>query len=195
MSTSFLLFFSDIFQDQGEGFFQGLTSIFGLRLICWERVMQMEKPKYIQWILAVEAVGLLAGFLTRAGMAFYEMNMEKPALTPPGIVFAIVWTILYARMGIGAARIAASPESPDRARALNVFVIQLALNFYWSLVFFNAQAYGFALLWLLLLWVFIILMILTFYRVDRGAALLQILYLLWVTFAAYLNYGVWQLNR
>ena len=157
--------------------------------------MQMEKPKYLQWILAVEAVGLLAGFLTREGTALYEMNMDKPALTPPGIVFAIVWTILYALMGIGAARIAAAPDSPDRAQALNVFVIQLALNFYWSLIFFNAQAYGFALVWLLLLWVFIILMILAFRRADSKAALLQIPYLLWVTFAAYLNYGVWQLNR
>lgn len=153
----------------------------------------MKKTEYFRWIAAAEATGLLAGFLTREGMAYYEMNMLKPPLTPPGWVFAAVWIVLYALMGIGAARIAASPESP--ARALNVFVIQLALNFYWSLIFFNAQAYGFALIWLLLLWVFIILMILAFSRVDRTAALLQIPYLLWVTFAAYLNYGVWQLNR
>lgn len=153
----------------------------------------MKKTEYFRWIAAAEAVGLLAGFLTREGTAAYEMTMNKPPLTPPGIVFAVVWTVLYALMGIGAARIAASSESP--ARALNVFVIQLALNFYWSLIFFNAQAYGFALIWLLLLWVFIILMILAFSRVDRTAALLQIPYLLWVTFAAYLNYAVWQLNR
>ena len=155
----------------------------------------MEKPKYLQWILAVEAVGGLAGFLTRDGTAFYEMNMVKPPLTPPGWIFGLVWTVLYGLMGIGAARIASYPESQPRARALNVFVIQLALNFYWTLIFFNARAYGFALVWLLLLWVFIILMILAFRRVDKTAALLQIPYLLWVTFAAYLNYGVWQLNR
>ena len=155
----------------------------------------MKKTEYFRWIAAAEAVGLLAGFLTREGTAFYEMNMLKPPLTPPGWVFGVVWTVLYGLMGIGAARIASYPESQARARALNVFVIQLALNFYWTLIFFNARAYGFALVWLLLLWVFIILMILAFRSVDKTAALIQIPYLLWVTFAAYLNYGVWQLNR
>ena len=157
--------------------------------------MQMKKTKYLMWFLAVEAVGVLAGFLTREGTALYEMNMEKPTLTPPGIVFTIVWTVLYALMGIGAARVDAAPESQDRSGALNIFVIQLAVNFFWSLIFFNAHAYGFALVWLLLLCVLIIMMILQFRKVDRTAALLQIPYLLWVTFAAYLNYGVWRLNR
>ena len=155
----------------------------------------MKKTEYFRWIAAAEAVGLLAGFLTREGTAFYEMNMLKPPLTPPGWVFGVVWTVLYGLMGIGAARIASYRDSEARARALNVFVIQLALNFYWTLIFFNARAYGFALVWLLLLWVFIILMILAFRSVDKTAALIQIPYLLWVTFAAYLNYGVWQLNR
>ena len=72
--------------------------------------------------------------------------------------------------------------------------MQLAVNFFWSLIFFNAQAYGAAFIWLLLLWVLIVAVIWLFSRVDRTAALLQIPYLLWVTFAAYLNYSVWQLN-
>lgn len=155
----------------------------------------MKKPNYLRWILAVEAVGALSGFLSREGTALYQQIVEKPPLTPPGILFPIVWTILYALMGIGAARVAAAPESMERSNALNVFVIQLVLNFFWSLIFFNVRAYGFALLWLLLLWVFIIVMILQFRKVDRTAAWLQIPYLLWVSFAAYLNYGVWQLNR
>ena len=78
---------------------------------------------------------------------------------------------------------------------MNLFVIQLVMNFFWSLIFFNAQAYGFALVWLLGMWLIIVAMIIAFSRVDRTAALLQIPYLLWVTFAAYLNYGVWMLNR
>lgn len=106
-----------------------------------------------------------------------------------------MWSILYALMGIGAARVAAADGSPERSRALNVFVVQLVVNFFWSLIFFNARAYGFALVWLLLLWILILWMIILFYRVDKPAALLQIPYLLWVTFAAYLNYGVWQLNQ
>ena len=155
----------------------------------------MKKSRYFLWIAAVEAVGFLSGIFSRQGTAFYEANVYKPSLTPPGVLFPIVWSILYTLMGIGAARVAAAPHSSHRSRALNLFVIQLVFNFFWSLFFFNAQAYGFALLWLLVLWVLIIAMILQFRKVDRTAALLQIPYLLWVTFAAYLNFGVWQLNR
>ena len=155
----------------------------------------MKKPKYLLWIAVTEAVGLLSGLLSRGGTEIYNEMIEKPALSPPAILFPIVWTILYALMGIGAARIAASDYSVARSRALNVFVIQLIVNFFWSLIFFNAQVFGFALLWLLLLWALIIVMIVLFWQVDKPAALLQIPYLLWVTFAAYLNYAVWQLNR
>ena len=146
------------------------------------------------WILAVETTGVLSGLLSRQGMQVYTEMIHKPPLSPPGVLFPLVWTILYALMGIGAARIEASADSDLRSRALNVFAVQLVVNFFWSLIFFNARAYGFALVWLLLLWVLIIAMILLFWPVDRLAAMLQIPYLLWVTFAAYLNYGVWQLN-
>ena len=157
--------------------------------------MRMKKPKYLPWILAAEAVGILSGLLSRQGMQLYEQMTQKPPLTPPGIVFGLVWTVLYALMGVGAARVGAVPESRHRSRGLNLFVVQLVFNFFWSLIFFNARAYGFALVWLLVLWVLILLMTLSFAKVDKTAALLQIPYLLWVSFAAYLNYGVWQLNR
>lgn len=150
---------------------------------------------YLFWILLAEGVGLLAGFLTRDATMIYSNTMIKPPLSPPAIVFPVVWTVLYALMGIGAARIYLSPDSKERLWSLNVFIAQLAVNFFWSLIFFNAQAYGFAFFWILLLWVLIIVMIVLFGKVDRTAALLQIPYLLWVTFAAYLNLGVWILNR
>lgn len=98
-------------------------------------------------------------------------------------------------MGIGAARIYLAPASGDRSRSLLLFLVQLAVNFFWSIIFFNLQAFGFAFVWLILLWVLILLMILSFRKVDKLAAWLQIPYLLWVTFAAYLNLGVWLLNR
>lgn len=149
---------------------------------------------YLRFILLTEAVGLLAGLLTREATVLYGETVLKPPLSPPAIVFPIVWTVLYALMGFGAARIWNAQESAVRRKALNIFILQLIVNFFWSLIFFNAQAYGFALIWLLLLWVLILLMILAFRKVDKVAALLQIPYLLWVTFAAYLNYGVWLLN-
>ena len=155
----------------------------------------MQKPRYLRWVLTAELVGILSGLLSRNGTELYAQTILKPPLSPPGILFPIVWTVLYALMGAGAARIAAAPDSRGRSMALNVFVLQLIVNFFWSLIFFNAQAFGFAFLWLVLLWGLILLMILLFSRVDALAALLQIPYLLWVTFAGYLNYGVWRLNR
>lgn len=154
----------------------------------------MKKPNYGLWVILTEVVGALSGILSREGITFYRQAVEKPALAPPPVLFPIVWTILYGLMGAGAARIAASAEGASRSNALNVYVIQLIVNFFWSPIFFNAQAYGFALFWLILLWALIIGMILLFYKVDKTAALLQLPYLLWVSFAAYLNYGVWQRN-
>ena len=110
-------------------------------------------------------------------------------------MFPVVWTILYGLMGLSAAKIYAAPPTQARSRGLNLFIAQLIVNFFWSPIFFNARAYGFALVWLLLLWVLVVLMTLQFRKVDKTAAILQIPYILWLTFAAYLNYGVWQLNR
>ena len=152
------------------------------------------KP-YVFWILLAEAAGALSGWLSREGSEVFSQTVTQPPLSPPAILFPIVWTILYALMGIGAARVSLTPPSPQRSRGLNLFVIQLVVNFFWSLIFFNAQAYGFAFLWLLLLWVLVLRMILAFRQVDPLAAWLQIPYLLWLTFAAYLSFGVWYLNR
>ncbi len=149
---------------------------------------------YVFWIALAESAGLLSGFLTREGTQIYAEMLQKPPLSPPGWVFGVVWTVLYALMGISAARIYLTPPSPERSSGLNLFIAQLIVNFFWSPIFFNAQAYGFAFIWLLLLWVLVLLMILQFRKADKTAALLQIPYLLWLTFAAYLSYAVWQLN-
>ena len=150
------------------------------------------KP-YLSWILLSEAVGALSGWLTREGTKLYAQTIVKPPLSPPGWVFPLVWAILYALMGIGAARIYLTPPSKARSLGLNLFVAQLVVNFFWSPIFFNLQAFGFAFLWLLLLWTLVLWMILTFRKVDPLAAKMQIPYLLWLTFAAYLNLGVWYL--
>ena len=157
----------------------------------------MDKSKlktYGLFILFTELVGLVAGLFTQMGMDAYK-QVEKPALTPPDIVFPIVWTILYALMGISAARIWLSPPTKERNHGLIVWGAQLFFNFFWSLIFFNLEAYGFAFIWILILWALIIAMIYIFNKTDRLAAILQIPYLLWVTFAAYLNFMVWMLNR
>ena len=147
------------------------------------------------WILLAEAAGGLSGWLSREGMKLYSETIVQPPLSPPMWVFPVVWGILFALMGIGAARVSLQEKTVWRSRGLNLFIAQLAVNFFWSLIFFNAQAFGFAFLWLLLLIVLVELMIYAFYKVDPLAAKLQIPYLLWLMFAAYLNFGVWYLNR
>ena len=152
------------------------------------------KP-YLFWILLAEAVGGLSGWLTREGTKIYQQCIVQPPLSPPGWVFPVVWTILYALMGISAGRIHLAPSSKERSRGLNLFIAQLVVNFFWSPIFFNLQAFGLAFFWLLMLWGLVLWMIFTFRKVDSTAAKLQIPYLLWLTFAAWLNLGVWYLNR
>ena len=157
----------------------------------------MKRKKWLPYIIGIGsavAVGALSGLLSMSGMERYSNTVLKPALTPPDWLFPVVWTILYTLMGISAARIWLSPASTERTRGLNLFVAQLIITFFWSPIFFNAQAFGFAVLWLMLLWALVLLMILTFSRIDKLAANLQIPYLIWLTFALYLNIAVWLLN-
>lgn len=150
---------------------------------------------YAFWIALTELTGALSGWLTRAGTERFQASVRQPPLSPPGIVFPIVWAVLFALMGAGAARVWLAPPSPQRTAAMRWFGAQLVFNFFWSILFFNFQAYGPALFWLIALWCLILGMLLAFRAVDRTAGRLQIPYLLWVTFAAYLNLGVWLLNR
>lgn len=149
---------------------------------------------YFLWILLAEAVGGLAGWLTREDVKIYTDSIAQPPLSPPPLVFPVAWTILYALMGIGAARVSLAPDGPRRGRALAVFGLQLGMNFLWSILFFKFQRFGLALVWLIALWGAILWMISAFSRVDKAAARLQIPYLVWVAFAGYLNLGVWVLN-
>lgn len=149
---------------------------------------------YFLWILLAEAVGGLAGWLTREDVKIYTDSIAQPPLSPPPLVFPVAWTILYALMGIGAARASLAPDGPRRSRALAVFGLQLGMNFLWSILFFKFQRFGLALVWLIALWGAILWMASAFSRVDKAAARLQIPYLVWVAFAGYLNLGVWVLN-
>lgn len=146
-------------------------------------------------ILIAEAAGGLSALLTRRGMELYRDSVLKPPLSPPAVVFPIVWTGLYALMGISAARIWQQPPSEARSSALWLYGGQLLVNVVWSVLFFNLETYGFAFVWLVLLWALIVWMVLSFREIDKAAAWLVLPYLLWVAFAGYLNFGVWMLNR
>ena len=161
-----------------------------------DRVMKKQTLKtYVFWIALSEAVGILSGLLSRSGMMEFGEAVLQPPLSPPAIVFPIVWTILYALMGISAARVFLSDHSAERSFGLHLFCSQLAVNFFWSIIFFNIRNFGLAFLWLLLLIILVAKMIKDFAQIDLTAAKLQIPYLLWCIFAAALNFGVWWLNR
>ena len=93
-------------------------------------------------------VGAVVAFISGGGMEVFE-SVNQPPLSPPAWLFPVVWTILYTLMGISAARVWMAQGSPERSKGLNLYVAQLIVNFFWSLLFFNAQAFGFAFLWLI----------------------------------------------
>ena len=154
---------------------------------------QTIKPFLISLAIPL-AVGILASLLTGGGMGNYAV-MNNPPLSPPGWLFPIVWTTLYLLMGYASYRVYTSSGDPVAIRkALRLYGIQLGLNFLWPLVFFGLQWYWAAFALLLGLWVAIYLTIRAFSSIDEKAGDLLIPYLLWVTFAGYLNAGVAILN-
>ena len=151
------------------------------------------KPLLIS-ILIPLAVGGLAGFLTRGSMENYQI-IERPPLSPPGIVFPIVWGILYILMGIASYLVyQKSSDSDKKMRALRLYAIQLVLNFFWPILFFHLQSYWLSFILLLTLLFFVLLTTIAFYSISRNAGLLLVPYLIWLVFAAYLNFGVAILN-
>lgn len=156
--------------------------------------MKIKKDELAIAILIPLAVGTVSSCLTQNAMGMFRV-MPKPPLSPPGWLFPVVWTVLYVLMGIASFLVSREGrEKPAVADALDVYALQLALNFFWSIFFFRFGWYLFSFLWLLVLWGLILVTILRFRKVNRRAASLMLPYLAWVTFAGYLNLGVYLLN-
>ena len=157
--------------------------------------MPINKKLLAVCILIPLAVGGVSALLTSSAMQTFE-SLDQPPLSPPGWLFPIVWTILFLLMGIASYLVVTSDApQPERRRALRVYAIQLAFNFLWSIVFFNLGWYLFAFVWLLALLGLILLNGVLFFRIRKAAGYLLLPYLLWCTFAAYLNMGIYLLNR
>ena len=155
--------------------------------------MQINWKKPIIALAIPLGVGGLSALLS-GGMDTYK-SLNQPPLSPPGFIFPIVWTVLYLLMGYASYRIweSGSPRAVKK-NALTFYGIQLFLNFLWPLIFFGLQWYWVAFAVLVLLWAFIYLTMYQFGQIDDTAENLLIPYLLWVTFAGYLNLGVALLN-
>ncbi len=153
--------------------------------------MKIQWRNLITCIAIPLAVGSLSALLTRNSMESFN-SITKPALAPPGWLFPVVWTILYVLMGIASYLVLTSGKPNEKA--LTTYGIQLIFNFFWSIIFFNLELYLFAFIWLVLLWLLILKTVRLFYQISKHAGYLMIPYLLWVTFAGYLNFSIYVLN-
>ncbi len=160
----------------------------------WNKIKPYILP-YSVGIAIPLTVGISAAALTRDSMDIYG-QLNTPPLSPPAILFPIVWTVLYVLMGVSSAMVYINRDKEPVAakRGLIYYAVSLILNFSWSIVFFRLQAAFFALIILIALLYTIVKTILEYRRVSSLAAYLQIPYALWVGFAGYLNAGIWLLN-
>ena len=160
----------------------------------WNKI----KPYILPYLVAIAipmTVGIISATLTKDSMAVYG-ELKSPPLSPPGVVFPIIWTILFLFMGISSAMIYIDREKnlESAKSGFAWYALSLILNFSWSIIFFNMQAAFFALIVIILLAYSIIRTILEYRKLKPLAAYLQIPYALWVIFAAYINGGIWLLN-
>lgn len=147
-------------------------------------------PFFFNLLLALGG-GFLIGLITKPDERFAALN--SPPLAPPAALFPIVWTVLYTLMAISITLVI-SKNSIQSQDAAKIYYLQLIVNFIWPILFFSLSLTTFSFVWLLLLIALVVVMIVRFYRVKPIAAILQIPYLLWLIFAAYLNLGYVVLN-
>lgn len=146
---------------------------------------------YLKAILIPVIVGAIVGFITSR---FIDYNsLVQPPLAPPGILFPIVWSVLYVLMGVSYGILESNSLVDSDINF--IYYLQLFVNALWSIFFFVLKWRFFAFLWILLLLILVVIMIIRFYRKNKIAGLLQIPYLLWVAFATYLNFAIWLLNK
>jgi len=143
------------------------------------------------FVLGTLAVGFISSLFGSSAQNYAELI--KPALSPPAIVFPVVWTILYALMGFSAYLIYES-KAPNKNTALLFYFVQLIVNALWTFFFFGLNAYLFSFWWLVLLFVLVVITAYLFYQINKTAGLLFIPYILWLLFAGYLNWGIYVLN-
>lgn len=146
------------------------------------------------FVVITEGVGFLSGYLGMSNNNTYE-KLIKPPFSPPSWVFPIVWPILYLLMALAAYRIWLRRDEEGSKKALVLYGIQLFLNFMWTIIFFRFRLIGLAFFELMLLLIFILLTTFEFFKLDKAAGILMILYILWVSFAGVLNYTLWMLNN
>ena len=154
----------------------------------WKKI----KPYAISILIAF-AVGGIAALLTKNSMSMYN-EIQKPALAPPGWIFPVAWSILYTLMGISSAMVYVKSQGNILGNGIGYYVLSLVFNFFWTIIFFNLRMFLLSFIWLIILWLLILGTISGYSKISKKAAFLQIPYLLWVSFAGYLNFMIYILN-
>ncbi len=151
--------------------------------------------KLIICIVLTVGFGSLGGIFTAAEIQGWYVHLNNPSWNPPNWLFAPVWTSLYLLMGISLYLVWKTPANTDAKRwAVIIFIAQFVLNFLWSYIFFREHLMGWAFVEITVMWIAILCTIIAFSRINKTAAWLLVPYISWVSFAAILNYTVWQLN-
>ncbi|MGB0757357.1 MAG: TspO/MBR family protein [Patescibacteria group bacterium] len=158
----------------------------------------MKSREILKLILAIgisQLAGIIGSLFTASSIPNWYATIERPALNPPSWVFGPVWTTLYALMGIAAFLVWKQGWEKKKVKiALGMFGVQLFLNSIWSIIFFGLNNPGWALVDIVLLWFAIVWTMVVFYKISKPAMYLLVPYILWVSFATYLNYAIWALN-
>ena len=155
--------------------------------------MKINRKSLVVSVLIPLGVGAISSMLSFGGMAEFS-SLQKPPLSPPALLFPIVWTLLYILMGIASYIVSESQNTYRAKTALCVYGVQLFFNFFWSILFFRFEQYVLSFAWLLVLWLLVILTAALFFKLSRVSGMLLLPYVIWVTFAAYLNFGIAVLN-
>lgn len=159
--------------------------------------MNQKKNNWLALIIAIIiplAIGGTAALFTVPNIQGWYQGLNKPSFNPPNWIFAPVWNTLYILMGIASYLVWRERKLKNLTPALSLYFIQLVLNFFWSLIFFELHQPGYAFVEVLILWLFIFSTIISFSRINKAAAWLLVPYISWVSFASLLNYEIWRLN-
>ena len=158
----------------------------------------MKFSSFLKLIIAIvvcELAGGIGSLFTISAISTWYTTLAKPSLNPPGWIFGPVWTTLYLLMGIAAFLVWNKGwDRKDVRKALGVFLLQLVLNAAWSIIFFGLHSPLWAFVDLVAMWLAIVWTITLFYKISKPAMWLLLPYILWVSFAGYLNYSIWILN-
>jgi translocator protein len=156
--------------------------------------MKIHWVKLIASLVMCQVAGIIGSLFTASSIPIWYAALNKPIFNPPNWIFAPVWIFLYILMGISFYLIWIKSDVPNFGLLFSLFLFQLILNSFWTIIFFGLKSPLLAFIEIIILWIAILFCIILFYKVSKVSSVLLIPYILWVSFAAILNFAIWKLN-